>query len=296
MVEDSVYVLVDYDSSFKNDTIVATQSGSSNFTFTRFDSKYVTSGKPTYLRFVVQYAPTSQGTDTLQILLTRNGEKCKYALKLSGWAIPATPENAAIPLANFIPPTVAFVTPDDTSRRYLALYNNFGHALRIDTIRLLKAVSFRIDTALRYPDTLAPNTILELPLAFEPKQKGLNQDYLIVGVPDKPILFDVIPIQGFFNPTSSVRINITRTAHFAVFPNPSHGDLTVHSDGLSRSRVEIMDMLGRTLTASSFAHDWRWDRKTSDGNTVSSGAYFLIVSGTTDAGEHVREVQSLVLE
>ena len=288
----TLHVLVDFDSTFKSDTIRARFSGDSSVVVHSFDTIHISTGKPTYLSFTVQYVPKQIRVDTFQILLTRSNGKCKYEIKLTAYGIDTTSEKTPVFLGARRSSTVAFVSSRDTSVRYLKLYNNFSDSLRIDSMRLFKAVSFQIDTVLKYPIILASQGTLQLPLAFEPAQTGLNQEYLIVSVPDNPILQDVIPIQGFFDPPSqSVRINVARMAHFVAYPNPAHGDITIHADALNRSHVEIIDMLGRPIQASAFDKDWQGYL-----TSLPSGAYFLIVSGTTETGEPIREVQSIVLE
>ena len=86
------------------------------------------------------------------------------------------------------------------------------------------------------------------------------------------------------------------TNYVQLYPNPSFGSITIHNSSLINPRVTITDLLGRRITEASFTSDWQWDRETNSNNIVAAGAYFLIVSGTTETGEPIREVQSIVLE
>jgi hypothetical protein len=293
--QDTVNVLID--STFKNDTIRVKYFGDPNFAVFSPDTIVVTNGKRDTLTFTIRYTPTSQGTDTFQIGFTGSNGKCQYQIRLWGVGIDTTPEQTLLPLFTSIPKTVAFTSQEDTSVHYLSLYNNSITAIHIDSMRLVRASAFRIDSPAKYQVTLFPFDTLRVPLIFKPQTKGLYQDYLIVWKPVEPVLQDVIPIQGFYDPPpQSVRISVTHAAHFAVYPNPSHGEIMVHTESLTHARAEIIDMLGRRIEEGSFNSDWQWNRETIGGGTAMSGAYFIVVSGMTESGESVREVETIVLE
>lgn len=247
------------------------------------------------MQFYITFAPKTKGFQVCTLLLqSQDTSTCVDTIILLGQGIGLTNPKDSLPLFASTPPTIAVRSTTDSTQYSIPLYNNDSSSVHIESIRLAYGNTFKVFPT--QPFDLPAHSIYFLPLVFQHPFKGLNQDYLIVSVPNEPILFDVIPIQGFSDPNSGVKHVGSGRVSFWIYPNPSHGEITVHTESLTHVRVQVMDLLGRTLSEAAPTGDWIWRRETMGDGFATSGAYFLIVTGENDRGQPVREVQTVILE
>ncbi len=128
--------------------------------------------------------------------------------------------------------------------------------------------------------------LFTLKLAFNASKPGFYTDFITM--PNEPIL--PLSVQGLLEPKDAVETQPVGTIYFYLYPNPSPGLLTIHTENITTAHVIITDVLGRTEQQTDFAGDWIWD-----GASVSDGTYFANITATTASGFQVHEIRRIVI-
>jgi hypothetical protein len=200
--------------------------------------------------------------------------------------------NSIIPLDHGPDDIIAFKSDTSDETLDLQFQNNDSVSISIDTLELQNDTAFRIvSSSIKFPATLSSGSSFNLKLSFIASSPGFHSDF--IGAPDHSIL--PLSVQGLLIPKDDVETQPTGSIYFMLYPNPSNGPVTIHTQNISQTHLTISDVLGRTLTETSFTGDWQWDRSGSNG-IAPSGTYFVIVSGIGSNGEPVHEVKRVVLE
>jgi hypothetical protein len=224
------------------------------------------------------------------IFQSKQNDSCITTFTLTAEVIGPTGNNSVLPLSHTSHTIIAFKTNTPGDTLDLKLQNNLGSSLTLDSVNLQKGTAFTIVSS-SLPATIPEDSSFKLKLAFTASKAGFYTDF--VRMPNHSIL--PLSVQGLLLPNDAVQTRPPATSYFSLYPNPSYGQVTIHSENITQTQVTITDVLGRTLTEASFTGDWQWDR--AEGNGIArSGTYFIVVTGIGSNGEPVHEVQRLVLQ
>jgi hypothetical protein len=243
---------------------------------------------------IVTFAPKSVEKDSSTLIFNFDGHSA--TLRLSAQGIAPTADSSKLTLSNTANEIIAMEYQKDSAVLHVLIQNDLSTDT-ISNISLANDTFFHILSAPQTPFSFQKNASFEITLSFNASGAStgfLKDELLLVGVPNDPIA-PAIAIQGLYNPNDAVQTQPPTTIYFYLYPNPSNGPVTIHTENILQSHVTITDVLGRTLTEASFTGDWQWDR--SRGNGIApSGTYFVVVTGIGMNGEPVHEVKRLVIE
>jgi hypothetical protein len=289
IVEDTILIT---DTSGSSNSVSVSISGNPDI---GLDTDKFTIDTNKHYSFVVTFAPKSVGNDSTTLTFKFDGDSATLLLTAQG--IDTTTDSSTLTLSNAANGIIAMEYQKDSALIHVFIKNDFSTEDTISSVTLADPTFFHI---LNPPTTSIPlpsKDSFEIILSFNATGSStdfLKDELLLVSVPNDPIAPE-IAIQGLYNPNDAVQTQPTQTTYFYLYPNPSQGPVTIHSQNISQTHVTITDVLGRTLTEASFTGDWQWDRSES-GGMAPSGTYFVIVTGIGTNGEPVHEVKRMVLE
>jgi hypothetical protein len=234
-------------------------------------------------------------TTTITITPTPVDSACPAVhLLLQVEVIDSTADSTTFSLQNTSPQVIAIQSNSNSTSRLFYFKNNSTAPDTIESVQITGTKAFSIDTAPPKNFVLAPKDSFLVRLTYNRSSQGFDNGDLVIGMPDNPILLEVA-LQGVRTGNDAVQIQPTSSTYFTLYPNPSFGAVTIHSQNITHAHLTITDVLGRTLTETSFTGDWLWDRSGANG-IAPSGTYFIIVTGIGNNGESVHEVKRVVLE
>ncbi len=285
--------LVNLDSAM--DTVFNIKSPTdSGFSWTKTNNIHILQGPFEYATTISFSPPDSElGTASTPIVFEPTMDSsCQTTFEVSTTTVGPSANNSTVPLDNNPDNIIAFKTntPGDTIQ--LQLQNKLETTLPVESLSLQNDTAFQIiSSSITFPDTLPVGGFFLLKLAFVASKPGFYTDFITM--PGEPII--PLSVQGLLEPKDAVETQPTGSICFMLYPNPSQGLVTIHTENITQAHVTITDVLGRTLTETSFTGDWQWDRSGSNG-IAPSGTYFVIITGTGSNGEPVHEVKRVVLE
>ncbi|HEX5316382.1 MAG TPA: T9SS type A sorting domain-containing protein, partial [Candidatus Kapabacteria bacterium] len=165
----------------------------------------------------------------------------------------------------------------------------------IDSIKVTQTPAFAITRAPSLPDTIPSQGSFAVGLAYHRSSQGSDNGELVIHMPDEPIL-PAISLQGVRVANNAVQTQPAGSVYFWLYPNPSQGGITIHTEHLTHAHVTVTDVLGRIEREASFVGDWQWGRKIEGGGLAPAGTYFVIVTGEDASGTTVRELERVALE
>ena len=285
-IQDTLY-LVDRDTSNTSDTVRFVSIPSGNFSLSDTSQAILLSNQRPFVTTILFSRPTpGTSTDSVVLATTRGG--CEATYHIIAEAVAPDTNNSIVPLKHTSHNIIAF-KKSDSSRETLQLHfkNNFDSSITIDSLTLQNGSAFRIDSSsVDFPATIAADSSFKVSVSFTARTAGFYTDF--IGMPGRPII--PLSIQGLFQPNQGFQsFSNSISTYVWVYPNPSQGLVTIHTESLSHASVSITDVLGRPITKQqSFADDWMWNPTSQEG-----GTYFVAVSGTTVDGLHIHEIHRI---
>jgi hypothetical protein len=76
----------------------------------------------------------------------------------------------------------------------------------------------------------------------------------------------------------------------SIYPNPSHGEITVALPGIHNAEIEVFDILGRVVAKETASEKWTWNS-----NKVA-GTFMLHVRGVNAAGESFQTYDRFIIQ
>jgi hypothetical protein len=242
------------------------------------------------------YKPTDSSNHFAYLIIRTRGSDstCIDTLLINAPAITPTKDSATFSIFPSPQDVIAIQSSTNISSLTIYLKNETTSQYIIDTIRLVGFdTSMSISSHIPFPDTLVASDSFQLSLTFNRTSKGFENGHLVITVPDEPILQDAIAVQGLRLPDAFVDFMPSGSVYFWLYPNPSQGVVTLHSEGLVHMHVKLLNVLGITLRDEDFNQDWTLS--TISAAIPEPGTYFVVVSGITPDGMSVHEVKRLVI-
>jgi hypothetical protein len=248
--------------------------------------------------WLLRCKPASFEELTIPVRLVSDSSFCETFLIVSASGVGPTPNGATLPLQHSSSDIIAVESNSDLTHRQFYFRNDSIGSVTIDTLIISNAPSFTIDSLPRFPLVISPLASFPLSLAFRRSSTGSENGFLVSKPIHTPITFGIkFSLQGLrVADFGGVESSPSASTHVWIYPNPAHGPIVVHTQGLTHTHVQIMDVLGIPIQESGFEGDWKWDGNAGDGHKALSGTYFVIVSGVNSFGEAVREVRPLLVQ
>gem|GEM_PF-4474677 len=273
----------------RSDSIFGIQNGTSHLLF--LDSS-ITVDSGASVSSVIRVIPDSGFNDVTVNLIGVGGGTCNISLDIITHGITSSKDGATFSLQHTASEAIAIRTDSSGVHRTFFFRNDSSGTLSIDTISILQAPSFSIDSLPPFPLLIPAHDSFPLSLRFNRSVPGTENGYLITKPTHTPISDEFkISLQGMLVVQSSVNSFKGPDGIVIVSPNPLQGWTVVRTQNMTETHVIITDILGRNITESNFQDQWRWDA-----SSTSPGTYFVIVTGKNTAGVPIRSVQRIMLE
>jgi hypothetical protein len=246
------------------------------------------------LKTNVILSTSSVNPGPLSTTIKIDADSCSTQLFLESIVIDSTADSTTFSLQDISPEVIAIQSNTDNTSRLFYFKNNSDSTVTMDSIRIIGTKAFSLDSNSLKTLTVARQDSFPVHLIYNRSSKGSDNGSLYIWMPNEPIL-PAIALQGVRTGNDAVQTQPTSSTYFSLYPNPSYGSVTIHTENIAHTNVTITDVLGRTVKSASIAGDWQWDRLEKNG-VAPAGTYFIIVTGTGNNGEAVHEVQRVVLE
>ncbi len=160
----------------------------------------------------------------------------------------------------------------DTAITSISVRNIGVGTLLIDHYSLSFGTSFRIiDSSVH---SIPEKESATIKIEFIPSSPGLTKDTLHIFSNDISTPTTSIAVIGFAT-VSSVQSKAASAFQWTVFPNPSNGRFTIHTDGISEDgEIRVSDAAGRTVFQKTTAVE---DGTPVDLSMLASGTYMVFV-------------------
>src|ERR1700733_9573318 len=216
-----------------------------------------------------------------------NDASCLFVIILKANGIGPTKDSSTFSLQDTSKNVIAFQTNIDSVTGHFIFTNDSSASIEINNIYVLTDAAFSITPHPAPSFTLVPGASFTLDINYKPTSIGSDNGYLVISMPTDPILLEVA-LQGVRTGSDAVQTQQSGTIYFVVYPNPSNGQVTIHTENIAQTHVTITDVLGRTLTEESFNGDWVWSGD-------KSGTYYVNISATKTDGSYLHEVKRVVI-
>lgn len=238
----------------------------------------------------------TSGTDSTRLTLTSRFGSCSEQITIKITYIGPTMDSSTFLLQSTSPEVIAVQSNVDNTSRLFYFKNNSNSTITIDSIRIKGTTAFSIDSEPSSPPfSVSGQDSFRIVLTFQRTSQGSDNGDLVIGKPDEPILLD-IALQGVRVANDAVQTQPAGSVYFWLYPNPSQGGITIHTEHLTHAQVTVTDVLGRIEREASFEGDWQWSRQIESGGLAPAGTYFVIVTGQDASGTTVRQVERVILE
>ena len=238
--------------------------------------------------------PVTSGLISGQTTVNDTDPSCIPIILLTANGIGPTKNDSTFSLQDTSKNVIAFQSNSDSDTLQLNFQNNSDSTIVISSILIENTNAFSFTSTPKINDSVGPKQSLQIGISFDRTSQGSDNGDLVITMPDHPILQDVA-LQGIRIGNDAVQTSPLGTIYFYLYPNPSNGPVTIHTENITQAHLTITDVLGRTLTEASFIGDWQWDRS-GDNGIAPSGTYFIVVTGIGTNGEPVHQVGRIVLE
>jgi hypothetical protein len=236
--------------------------------------------------FIV-FTPKDTSSITVPISLVPTDDPgCASNINLTAHGIGPTKDSSTFSLQDTSEDVIAFQTNNNSDAGTFFFINNSDTAIEIDSIKISQTKAFSITSSPTLPLHLLSQASFPLGIAYQRTSQGSDNAELVIGVPNEPIL--PIALQGVRTGNDVVQTQPSGSIYFMLYPNPSYGPVTIHTENITQAHATITDVLGRTITEESFNGDWVWDGE-------QSGTYFVNITATMTDGTSLHEVRRVVM-
>ena len=221
-------------------------------------------------------------------------QSCSYPnFILAGVAIPPTADSISTALAAGSTDILAMIGDNSVTTQTFHFSNTGTTNLKITGVSLLNNVSFAITNIApsnTLPFTLTPGQSMAVTIAMTTVNNGVYYDEVIITAEQGIISMD-FPLQGL-RKNGVLGVNNTPVAgqHITLYPNPTHGYITVAIPGIRNAKIEVLDVLGKIITSASASEVWNWN------STAPAGTYVVHVSGTDASGKSFQSYDRFIIE
>jgi hypothetical protein len=237
----------------------------------------------------------TSGTDSTRLTLTSRFGSCSEQITIKITYIGPTRDSSTFLLQSTLPEVIAVQSNVDNTSRLFYFKNNSNSTITIDSLHISGTNAFSFSSAPQFNFSVKPNDSFRVGLTYQRSSQGSDNGELVIGMPNHPIL-PAISLQGVRGDNDVVQTQPAGSVYFWLYPNPSQGGITIHTEHLTHAHVTVTDVLGRIEREASFESDWQWSRQIESGGLAPGGTYFVIVTGQDASGTTVREVERVALE
>ncbi len=169
---------------------------------------------------------------------------------------------------------------------YSVRWNNIDAALYVEINQTTSSTTplFTNDIELRVTRTGMNDTIVRVPVAYN------GQQHVLSGMDNVSDITQIDPNNWIINNQGSIikdpnfgnlgLFDAENSNTYSIFPNPSEGIFTISSTGNGENKIELYDIQGKEVSATTFSHSI-----TIDLSNEESGYYILYI--TNDKGERI---------
>ena len=190
----------------------------------------------------------------------------------------------------------ATITDSVVGCKAFEVRNNTASSIRIDTIYMKSGAHMRVYLMDTLPDTIPPGGVRHGYICVLDSSQSTFNDTLVI-VTEHAIVAMQYPVHWQRQVHLGVHIAASVTAPtLSVYPNPSSGAVSIAYTGMHDAKLEILDVLGRTVqTLHSSGSAMNWNGHLASGELAAKGAYIARVTGINDRGQLVTQSGRIVI-
>jgi hypothetical protein len=288
LIGDSVEYPITFTNKLSNNVTSWSITGGSPY-FSFLDTAGNAQSDSSWSTSIIVKADTS-GAFSAQYKLDAKSDTCSLVITLRATGIGPTKDSSTFTLQDTSKDVIAFQTNNNSDSGTFYFKNNSDTAIEIDSIYVTQSNAFSITSHPLFHYSLPGRDSFPLGIAYQRSSQGYDNGQLqfAIGMPDEPIL--PIALQGVRTGNDAVQTQPIGTIYFLIYPNPSYGSVTIHTENIASAHVTITDVLGREVQKADFTGDWVWN-----GSNNESGTYFVSITATTADGIPVCEERRVVV-
>jgi hypothetical protein len=216
-----------------------------------------------------------------------------YTLSLPGVAIPPTADSISTALAAGSTDVLAMIGDNSVNTKTFHFTNTGTTNLKITAVTLKNAKSFAITNIMpsnTLPFILTPGQAMSVTVAMTTTTNGVYYDEVTITAENAFISMD-FQLQGLRKNGIVASVSGSSSEeHVSIYPNPSHGEITVALPGIHNAEIEVFDILGRVVAKETASEKWTWNS-----NKVA-GTFMLHVRGVNAAGESFQTYDRFIIQ
>ncbi|MFI5263622.1 MAG: T9SS type A sorting domain-containing protein [Candidatus Kapaibacterium sp.] len=214
-------------------------------------------------------------------------------LTLGGVAIPPTADSISTSLAAGSTDVLAMISNNSVTTQTFHFTNTGTTNLKITAVALKNGKSFaitNIQPTNTLPFILTPGQSMSVTIAMTTTTNGVYYDEVIITAENAIISMD-FQLQGLRKDgTLSVNNSSSESQRLMIYPNPSHGGITVDIPGMRNAKIQVLDLLGRVIASSTASEKWIWN------SNAPAGTYTLHVTGSDETGKTFQSYDRFLIE
>lgn len=250
--------------------------------------------------FTVRYSPTVHSSYSMAaVSMTMNGTTDKncseFALGVYG-LVRSEHDSEYYPLFGDLKETLPIKSEQNTITKEFIFYNNHATSIKVLSVSLTDGTHFHIVSTdpSTLPATLGQGGQLKVMVEFDAGSGGIYNDQLVI-VTENALTTLTFDMQGIRAATSSVsEVSIT-APELSVLPNPAASSVRIMTTNATVRETAIYDMLGNVVARMMNTNNWTWDLRSTSGERVADGTYFIRTEGVTASGSAFVKTEKMIV-
>jgi hypothetical protein len=249
--------------------------------------------------FTVRYAPKPRnGYSGAAVSMTLEGTSDKncseFAYGVIG-LIRFESDSEYYPLFGDLKETLPIKSGQDKITKEFIFYNNNATAVKVLSVSVTDGTHFRIMSTdpSALPVTIAPGGQLAVMVEFDAGSGGIYNDELVI-VTDNALTSLTFQMQGIRATTASVSGVSIGAPELSILPNPTASSVRIATTNAVIRETAIYDILGNVVARAANTNNWTWDLRSSSGERVADGAYFVRTEGMHNGSVFVKTEKMIV--
>ena len=173
----------------------------------------------------------------------------------------------------------------------LLFVNNLDVDVTVKSISMRDGIYYKVTApdASAMPFVVKPNETFTVSISFESSDRFVHKDALVI-VADHMATNYEFDFEGINSAAASVKNTLPEGVAISVSPVPSHSDVSVVLGGVRSAQIEVIDLLGNTISSAKATTDWKWIA-----NGAGNGSYIVRISGVSTNGESFVTSKRIIL-
>lgn len=250
--------------------------------------------------FTIRYAPKPHNTNSFAaVSMVIDGTSDKNCSEF-GYAVYGLvrfeSDSEYYPLFGDLKETLPIKSERDKITKEFIFYNNNATAVKVLSVSVTDGTHFRIVSTdpSSLPVIIGPGGQLKVFVEFDAGKGGIYNDELVI-VTDNALTSLTFQMQGIRAVTASVNEVSIKAPELSILPNPATSSVRIIATNAIIRETAIYDMLGNVVARVINTNNWIWDLRSSSGERVADGTYFVRTEGITGNGSVFVKTEKMIV-